>query len=182
MSRDRATQPGGLIEPVIIEESFPDPLVLYMAQQIRKMPGPRETCVVDWFDAQVGAEERTTVNVPTAGLDERSQNPSSQELAAFKTGRLSPGLIRRVKAGEHEPIPSGILVRAMYLALEQFCATPTGRIAPTNNTGLSQDFDELPRNQTRALRVHVRRDLEKDGPRKIRIGEITVRGIDGREQ
>ena len=165
-------EPSGSI---VVQESFPDPLVYYMALQIQKMPGPKETCNTSFFDPEIGTEEHVAIDVPTDGVDEHFESYSDQELATFKTGYLSRDFILRVKAGEHEPIPRGILVRAMYLALELFRAIPTGRIVLTDNAGLPPDPDTLPQAGAMALRVQVRRDLEWDKPSNIRAGEITVR-------
>jgi len=169
--------PGEPVEPVIVEETLPDPLAYYMAQQIQELRGPRETCMADWLDSAFGTEEHRTIDVPTRGLEEHSESYSQRELATFRTGRLSPSFIRRVKAGQHEPIPNGILVRAMYLALEQYHATPTDQIVLTCDANAIQGSHTLPHDGAKALRVQVRRDVEWGRRRNIRAGTITVRRI-----
>lgn len=175
MEDSGAAPPGEPVEPVIVEESLPDPLAYYMAQQIERLRGPRERCIAGWLDSEADTEEHRAIDVPTSGRDEHSECYSQRELAAFKTGRLSPGFIRRVKAGQHEPIPRGILIRAMYLALAEYHATPTDRIVLANDVGLAQDSHTLPQDIGRALGVQVRRDVEWGRRRNIRAGRITVR-------
>ena len=159
----------------IVEESYPSPSIYDMAHRIQDLAGPREPCIVEWFDLEFGTNKRANVDVPIHGLDQASETCSAEELAYFNAKELSPRFSRKARSRKREPLPHGILTRAMYLALAKLRSGPNGKIVPLDSTHTPLATDTTALAQTRALRVQVRRRLWCFETPVIADGEITVR-------
>ena len=166
----------------VIEESYPTTPVYDKAHRIHDLHGPRETCIAEWVDSDFGTSEPTAVDVPIHGLDRASLSCSAKELAWFNarevSARSSRRRRRRRRRRKREPLPHGMLIRAMYMALAELRSGPTGPLVPLDSAYTPVATDTTALDDIRALRVQVRRRLWCFETPVIADGEITVRRAD----
>ena len=160
----------------VVEEGFPHPSISWTARQIQASPGSRADCVAEWLDTDFGTREQRLIDVPTHPIESHFEDYSTEELDYFNVRELGLKRLRRSRGEARrdalKPVPQTTLIRAVYLALADFCANPIDRIVPHSSADSRQESGTALHVEMSFLSVRVRRELEGWA---IADGEITVR-------